>query len=84
MHPAFSLFLAATVGWTAPDERFVAVLTAHVLEVSDAGAAVESQEPEITVATIPFYFDDFAPALLPEIPFVPTYDPRLPIFRTKP
>lgn len=84
MHPAVSLLLAATVGWAAPDERFVAVMAAHVLDVSDVVAAPDSEEPPVTVATIPFYFDDFAPLTVPSAPLLSTYDARLPIFRDKP
>lgn len=84
MHPAVSLLLAATVGWVGPDERFVAVMAAHVLEVSAVAVTPESQEPPVTVASIPFYFDDFAPIPVPPDPVLPTYDLRLPIFRAKP
>lgn len=83
MHPAMTVLLAATVGWSAPDERFVAVMTAHVAEVADLDAA-DSAEPAPTVATVTYYYERIAGVPVPETPVLITYDPTLPIFRTKP
>lgn len=83
MHPAMTVLLAATVGWSAPDERFVAVMTAHVAEVADLDAA-DPVDAESTVATVTYYYERIADVPVPETPVLVTYDPHLPIFRTKP
>ncbi|MBI2901539.1 MAG: hypothetical protein HYY17_15250 [Planctomycetes bacterium] len=78
-----TLLLAATVGCATPDARFVAVLAAHVQQLSDAAPA-SSEEPPVTVATIPYYYERISDVVAPATPILISYDARLPIFRDLP
>ncbi|GEM_PF-6894563 len=78
-----TLLLAATVGWSAPDERFLAVLAVHVQEVGE-GATATPEEPQPSVATIPYYYERISTIPVPQVPLLSAWDPRLPRFRIKP
>ena len=82
LHPVLTLLVAGSLQWQAeaPQPVDLAAIVVQIMQTAKL-PAVPSQEAEAapTVCDVRYYYDVLAPARVPAVPILVTYDWRSPI-----